>query len=286
MDQEICSHGSGGGTKTLAMISDLHIITSLRGTVTYLKKLYFTAPFKVADVTENKRERQLHLTLMSSSPGILDSDEYRIKIELESGSAVRLYTQAYQRLFNMKNSASQHVDFHMGKNSSLYFLPHPVVPHAESNYSASNRIYLEDNCCLIYGEILTCGRKLNGELFKFSRFHNLTEIFLHGKLVIRENLLIEPSKIDMNAIGQLEGFTHQASMIYLHEQADPAALTEKITQLLAEESDIQYGVSAAPVNGVIVRIMGKGAEQLMDCLHLIAENLDQMSIINPSTHGN
>jgi urease accessory protein len=268
------------------MISDLHIITSLRDSVTYLKKLYFTAPFKVADVTENKRERQLHLTMMSSSPGILDGDEYRIKIELESGCALRLYTQAYQRLFQMKNSATQHTDFHLGQNSSLYFLPHPVVPHADSNYAATNRIYLSDNCCLIFGEILTCGRKLNGEFFKFFRFHNLTEIYLNEKLVIRENLLIEPSQINMRAIGQLEGFTHQASMIYLNEQADTAALCALIRQLLTEEADIEFGVSAAPVKGVIVRIMGRGAEQLMDCLHLIAEHLDQMVIIKPLEHGN
>jgi urease accessory protein len=268
------------------MISDLHIITSLRGTVTYLKKLYFTAPFKVADITINKRERQLHLTLMSSSPGILDTDEYRINIELESGCAVRLYTQAYQRLFTMKGSAKQNTDFHLGKNSSLYFIPHPVVPHADSNYAARNRIYLSDNCCLIFGEILTCGRKMNGELFKFSRFHNLTEVFMNNKLVIRENLLIEPSRIDMAAIGQLEGFTHQASMIYLHPEADPASLCAKIHELLSDETGIEYGVSAAPVAGVIVRIMGNGAEQLMECLHLIAKNLDQLAVINPGEHAN
>jgi len=268
------------------MISDLHIITSLREKVTYLKKLYFTAPFKVANVTENKQDRQLHLTLMSSSPGILDGDEYHLKIELESGCALRLYTQAYQRLFKMKSRASQHVDFHLAENSSLYFLPHPVVPHFESNYSARNRIYLSDNCCLIFGEILTCGRKLNGEFFKFSKFHNLTEVYLNEKLVIRENLLIEPANIDMSAMGQLEGFTHQASMIYLHEEADVAHLCTLIQQLLSAETGIEFGVSAAPVNGVIVRIMGMGAEQLMDCFHLITENIDQLVTIKSSDHVN
>jgi urease accessory protein len=268
------------------MISDLHIITSLRDRVTYLKKLYFTAPFKVANVTENIKARQLDLTLMSSSPGILDGDEYNLKIELESGCALRLYTQAYQRLFKMKSRASQHVDFHMAENSSLYFLPHPVVPHFESNYSARNRIYLSNNCCLIFGEILTCGRKLNGEFFKFSRFHNLTEVYLNEKLVIRENLLIEPANIDMGAMGQLEGFTHQASMIYLHDEADVAQLCTLIHGLLSAETGIEYGVSAAPVNGVIVRIMGMGAEQLMDCFHLITENIEQVVTIKSSEHVN
>jgi urease accessory protein len=268
------------------MISDLHIITSLRDRVTYLKKLYFTAPFKVANVTENKNARQLDLTLMSSSPGILDGDEYQVKIELESGCALKLYTQAYQRLFNMKNRASQQMDFHLEENSSLYFLPHPVVPHQKSNYSARNRIYLTNNCCLIFGEILTCGRKLSGEFFKFSKFHNLTEVYLNEKLVIRENLLIEPSHIDMAAIGQLEGFTHQASMIYLHQEADIPQLCTLIHQLLSAETDIEFGVSSAPVNGVIVRIMGRGAEQLMDCLHLIAENVEQLVTIKSSEHAN
>ena len=104
--------------------------------------------------------------------------------------------------------------------------------------------------------------------------------------MIRENLLIEPSNIDMSAMGQLEGFTHQASMIYLHEEADVAQLCTLIQQLLSAETDIEFGVSAAPVNGVIVRIMGMGAEQLMDCLHLITENIDQLVTIKSSDHVN
>jgi urease accessory protein len=127
---------------------------------------------------------------------------------------------------------------------------------------------------------------LNGEFFKFSRFHNLTEVFLNQKLIIRENLLIEPAHIDMSAMGQLEGFTHQASMIYLHEDADATHLTAMIHQLLSVETGIEFGVSAAPVNGVIVRIMGMGAEQLMDCLRRITENIEQVVTIKSSEHVN
>jgi urease accessory protein len=104
--------------------------------------------------------------------------------------------------------------------------------------------------------------------------------------VIRENLLIEPANIDMGAMGQLEGFTHQASLIYLHEEADVAQLCTMIQQLLSAETGIEFGVSAAPVNGVIVRIMGMGAEQLMDCFHLITENIDQLVTIKSSDHVN
>ena len=106
----------------------------------------------------------------------------------------------------------------MQNNYFICYLPHLSVPHEGSDFTARNKIYLVDNCSLVWGEVLTCGRKLNGEVFLFSKYHNVTEIFLNNKLIIKENLLIQPGQINVNAIGQLEGYTHQASLIYLDNQ--------------------------------------------------------------------
>ena len=115
--------------------------------------------------------------------------------------------------------ASQTLEVHLqASGSSFCFLPHPVVPHETSDFSANNKIFLTDNCSLIWGEVLTCGRKLSGEIFKFSKYHSVTEIFINDKLVIKENLLIKPSVIDVNAIGQMEGYTHQATLICLDDK--------------------------------------------------------------------
>jgi urease accessory protein len=40
-------------------------------------------PFKLADITEDRSEKTLRLMMMTSSPGILDGDEYNIQIEVE-----------------------------------------------------------------------------------------------------------------------------------------------------------------------------------------------------------
>ena len=71
-----------------------------------------------------------------------------MKIELEENCSVQLHTQSYQRLFNMKNGAVQQMEVALGKNASFYYLPHPTVPHENSNYSVRNKIYLADNCVL------------------------------------------------------------------------------------------------------------------------------------------
>src|SRR5664279_4889014 len=178
------------------MIASLYIQTAYRENRTYLKSAYFNPPFKVADITEDKNANQLHLMLMSSSPGILDDDHYQLKIELEQGCSLQLHTQSYQRLFNMKRSASQSLEVYLSPHSSFCFLPHPSVPHEASVFISTNKIYLTQNCSLVFGEILTCGRKLNGEVFLFSKYHSITEVFLQNKLIIKENLLIEPATIN------------------------------------------------------------------------------------------
>lgn len=265
------------------MIATLHIQTAVRGNSTYLKNTYFTTPFKVADITEDKTSIRLQLMLMSSSPGILDGDVYRLTIHLEAGSSLQLHTQSYQRLFNMKEGASQAMAVHLSPHSSFCFLPHPSVPHAASVFKSTNKIYLEDNCSLVLGEILTCGRKLNGEVFMFSKYHSITEVFLKNKLVIKENLLIEPASININALGQLEGFTHQASLVYLHATTPVKPLIEWVNELLARQKEIIFGITEAPVNGMIIRILGNKAEQLHDCLKAIAQILPQY--IQPMAHA-
>jgi urease accessory protein len=98
---------------------------------------------------------------------------------------------------------------------------------------------------------------------------------MNDRLVIKENLLVQPQLIDVSAIGQLQGFTHQASLIYLNEHADIKKIMARLTDILTEQEDISFGITAAPVNGIIIRMMGQKAEQLFDCLKMIAGFLPQ-----------
>ncbi|RTL59540.1 MAG: urease accessory protein UreD [Sphingobacteriales bacterium] len=252
------------------MKAELHIQAALRNGKTYLKQGYFSPPFKIANITEDKKSHSLQLMLMSSSPGILDGDEYEIKVEVEDDCSLQLLTQSYQRLFNMKKGATQTLAVTIGENASFIYIPHPAVPHYESIFTSKNKIHLKNNSKLIWGEILTCGRKLNGEVFRLSKYHNLTEVYLNEKLIIKENLLIQPSLINPSLTGQLENYTHQASLIILDESINTVIIKEEIAVLLSEVNEIDFGVTNAPVNGIIVLILGNKAEQLFQLLQSIS----------------
>ncbi len=248
------------------MKSQLHIQVAGSNRRSYLKKAYFTTPIKVLNSTEDKTSEQLHLMLMSSSPGVLDGDEYDMKIEVEEFCSLQLHTQAYQRIFHMKQGATQQMNVFLAAGASFCYLPHPSVPHEQSSFTSRNNFYLSNNCQFIFGEVLTCGRKLHGELFVFSKYHSVNTIYIDNKLIIKENLLVQPSLINVHAIGQLEGFTHQASMIWLQENADIKNMQRLLVDLLSTEKNIEAGITAAPVKGLIIRLLGNGSEQLYNCL--------------------
>jgi urease accessory protein len=253
------------------MISHVQIQTATRQDITRLKQAYSTPPFKVANITEDKKAHLLHLVLMSSSPGILDGDEYNLSIDIGEHGHLQLHTQSYQRLFQMKKGAQQHMQVNIQKDASLTYISHPTVPHKNSIFTSRNTIHLQSNSRLLWGEILTCGRTQNGEQFHFSKYHNITEVLVNNRLFIKENLLVQPAIMNVQALGQWEGYTHQASLIYVNNTSN----CELIHANLSQEKDIIFGISTIASTGLIVRILGYKAEQLYNCLKTIATLLNQ-----------
>ena len=250
----------------IGMQSEVVVKVRVRDGVSYLASGYFTPPFKVANITEDKRG-PLHLMLMCSSPGVLDGDVQDIRVELEAGSRLRMQTQSYQRLFNMKNGASQSMEVRLGAGAAFCWLPHPCVPHAASKFAGRNKVYLGKGCVLLWGEVLTCGRKLNGEVFALSSYHVRTEVFIDEQLVLLENILLRPAVLPVGAVGQMEGFTHQASLLYVGD----GGFREEIEKILGRVGGIVFGVSEGPAKSLIIRLLGNKAEQLYDCLKEVAE---------------
>ena len=253
------------------MIASLHIRTACRKERTVLYHAYYTPPFKVADITEDKKGHTLQLMLMNASPGVLSGDQYTINIELGEGSSLHLHTQAYQRLYTMGGSAAQQCTVKLERGALFCFLPHPTVPHAASDYTVKNRICLGDDCTLLWGEVLTCGRKGSGEIFSYTSYQSITEIMHHEKLVVKENLLLRPAFMPLHRMGMLEGYTHQASLLYWKENGVGAGLADRLYGLLPEK--VEAGISSLSAHALVVRLLGYGAEQLYNTLTTLAAHL-------------
>jgi urease accessory protein len=254
----------------MAMNSRVTLHIASRDGQSYLARNYFTPPFKIANITEDRKDPFLHLMLMCSSPGVLDGDTQHIDIRLEQDSRLWLQTQSYQRLFQMSTGATQSIEIHLEKNAGFCWLPHPCVPHANATFTGNNRIFLAEGASVLWGEVFTCGRKLNGEAFAFSSYHVRTEIYIQNRLVLLDNICLQPKHLPVQAMGQMEGFTHQASLLSIKAGARiPKEQQERIAAFLSECNDILYGVSLGPADSLVVRILGNAAEKLHDHLRTI-----------------
>ncbi|WP_027380577.1 urease accessory protein UreD [Chryseobacterium daeguense] len=245
------------------MDSHLNIIAGFKNGKSYVKDLYVSLPFRVVSVGQRKDDDKLYQMVMSSSPGILDGDHYHLDIVLEKGSSLQLQSQSYQRLFNMQDKAVQELNISMEDETSFAYVPHPVVPHENSNFKSTAKINIGKNSQIIISEIITCGRKHYGEVFKLKRFQNLMEIYHSNKLIIKDNVLIQPDLIPISIIGNLEKYTHQGTLIFYStkDEEDKDQLIETIIELAeADKDEMEVGVSAMENNGFVVRALGHGGE--------------------------
>ena len=122
-------------------------------------------------------------------------------------------------------------------------------------------------------------RKLSGEEFKFTKFQNVTNVYLNKKLVVKENVILEPSKRNIHAIGQLEGYTHQSTLLFINDTIEMEKILNEGKQLLSGIEGIAFGISMLPVNGLIFRILDFKGEQLFNCNNKLASLIQQLSPI-------
>jgi urease accessory protein len=170
----------------------------------------------------------------------------------------------------METGATQSIEATLGKDARLCWLPHPCVPHANAAFTGSNRIFLSEGAGVLWGEVFTCGRKLNGEAFAFSSYHVRTEIYIENKLTLLDNICVQPQQLSVDAMGQLEGFTHQASLIFLQAGNRIAKETvEQIAAFLSGCGEILYGITHGPADSLVIRILGNAAEKLFAHLQTI-----------------
>ncbi|MFI1770587.1 urease accessory protein UreD [Thalassobellus citreus] len=252
------------------MISRVSIESEVKNGITQLKSAFFNTPFKVLDIREDKQKTMLELILMCSSPGVLDGDELYFDYTLNKGSHLELTTQSFQRLFSMEKSAFQETKVTLNENAFLCYLPHPCVPHKGACFKNITTIFLDKKASILWGEIFTSGRKLKGEVFEFKQFQSVTKIYKENNLVFFENLYLKPSESNPMNLGQYEGFTHQLCLVFLHDSCDVKLLKMQLNTFL-NEKNVMFGISEAPTNGLVVKILYNKAEKLFLWMKEMAE---------------
>lgn len=247
--------------------SKLSLRTEIRDGFHHLADMFYTNPFGLMRFDKrHAHDPWLRYMIRSSTPGIMAGDFYEISFRVVKGTNLGLETQAYSRVHSMKPGgfARQTTTIDVEEDAMFQYIPHPTSPHKDSVYEAVNTINIAKTSRVIWGEVLTCGRKYygEGEEFQFKKLTSYTRIYLDGTLIFKDRLYMEPKKMDLTTMGQWEGFTHQATIFIYDQQLEEDHLLELLEEALVNEEEVEHGITTTVGGGVVIRIVGQGAEQL------------------------
>lgn len=232
---------------------------------TFLKNSFHNAPYKLVHYGSKLLNRHLELIIMSASPGMMDDDELTIQVDVQKKAQLRLFTQSFNKLHPMVRGARQETAVNIRKGGVFQYIPHPVTPYKDAILKTVNQIHMDKEANLIWGDIIASGRVRSGESFQFSRLHSITKVFVNKKLLLLDNQLLDPENQPVESLLFYEGFTHQATLIYVSPYGDE--LKKELDEILiGQYQEITFGFTQCGPNAIMIRALGHDGNMLYDWL--------------------
>lgn len=254
--------------------SILNISSIKKDDKTILDNIYFTAPFKIIKPFYISDD-YIKVMMLSASAGIMDGDTQSIDMKIGNETKVEVISQSYEKIHKMKSGkAIRNCSISVGKNAFLKYNPLPTIPFAESSFDSIMKISLEDNTSkLLLTEIISCGRSAMGEKFLYNQYNSYIEVRKSNKLIYRDNTMYNPALFNMNSIGMFEGYTHLANILICNCDEDDSFI-DSARDLIDEFDEIQGGVSKLQSGDIVIRILGKTSQNLINICDKITKLIE------------
>lgn len=235
-----------------------------RGALRVLRPMYLDATGQVTYVVVN--------------PGgaYLDGDRYRMDVAVHDGGDLLLTTQSATKIYRTPHAPAVHqCTVLLDKDSRLEYLPDPLIAYRNARYRQHTRIEMDPSATLVISEVITPGWSPTGEPFRYGEVRLRTSVTMGGYPVVLDNLVLNPARDreSMAGLGYLEGHTHVGTVLVLGPRTDEAAL-ETARRHLADRADhLQGGVSALPVPGFALRVLGTSTQAVDELIRTVVGDL-------------
>lgn len=290
--------------------SELRLKAIDRNGATAVPELYASMPFKVMHAFD-VRERDLpgytrlagqddgrgklaapkQLMVMSVSAGIMAGDRQELAVDVESGAALSITTQAFEKIHRMEDGehAARTTRIRVGAKAYLDYQPLPQIPFAGSSFSTNTTIELADaSSHLTYEEILSCGRVARGERFAYRDYRSHVRVTCAGTPVFIDNTIYRPSSTNMEGFGFYGSYSHLANLVLVNLDIDDIRFADIRDYLQSQtgeigasaaaptsdapvEDDIAGGITRLATGDCLVKLLGHRAQRLQDVLSKVRD---------------
>lgn len=244
-----------------------------------LVNLYSTAPLKL--IGTSPVGQAAHVVLSSFGGGMVSGDVVPLRFRIDSGACCVVTTQSSSKVYKSTGETCiQSLDAGLKDRAFLLWLPDPLVCYAGSRYEQFQRFNLNPTSDLVLLDWLTSGRWNRNERWAFESVLTRTELYLDGKLFLRESFrLDELDNLEMR-FGHLNCY---ATFIAVGPRLK--ALVQQIQNLWKDQSvqpEAKVLLNLCPLeHGVMIRMMGSNVQSVQSMIRPLIGSLSDVIGGNP-----
>ena len=229
---------------------------------TYLARLRCQSPLKL--LTPRPLPNAARVIIGSYGGGLVAGDHIRLHVEVESRAALYLGTQASTKVYRSIDGlgCGQELRLRVDADATCVILPDPVTPYEHSIYEQRQTIHLANGASLVLLDWLTAGRGAYGERWQFARYSSRTDIFVDGRQMFRDSLLLDSSDGALEHRARTGGFDCLATVLLTGPsvEASAAALLESISRATIGRNELLVFSASPMYGGTVVRVAGAGSD--------------------------
>lgn len=253
----------------------LEIILEKQDDTTIANKIYYKGACKVSPAIYLDSEKIPCYFLLHVGGGYVEGEFYKNNFHLKKGARGIITTQAPTKVYKCENNieTKQENKIVLDENSVLEYISDNIILYKDAKYKQCTDIYMEESSTLIYSDGITSGWSPDGKKFQYNCTSMKTKIYMNMKLVLLDNLRLQPKLYDMKGLGFLEGYINYGTLIVINNKIDKKFvedIREKIEKL---DLDIKFGISALEVNGFVMRVLGNLTQNIQEAINVCINNV-------------
>ncbi|KAG8695610.1 hypothetical protein FRC08_007659 [Ceratobasidium sp. 394] len=275
----------------------------------HFSELSYTYPLKLLspDIPSHGEIPTGIAYVLSYGGGLVSGDRIDLNVQAEEGTGLVFLTQGSTKVFKSRTlsdrhrlasitpsstTTSQHLTVTLSPSSLFLLLPDPVTPFESASYTQIQTFTLAPTSSLVLLDWFTSGRMARGEEWAFERYYSRNEVFVGGKRVARDVMLLEQVSDDKGTHGlpvrrlkdRLAPYACYATLLLVGPQTRELITSFQSAYNLisqrqrAEPEDLIWSLSPlTDVNaGACIRVAGTETELVKDWLKTRMEGLGRI----------
>lgn len=241
------------------------------------------APMRLLPARNHGHAAWVYTSLLGD--GLVDGDHLSLSLDVATGASALLSSRGNTRVYRSPRGCRSVLSARVAEGALLAWVPDPTTCYDGARYTQQQDIHLEPGASLVLMELVTTGRRANGERWTFSHFASSLRIHREGRALFDECWLLDPAQGPLRE--RLGRFDALGTVLLVGPASASAreALARRIAALpITPRAGLVCSASPFGKDGLVLRAAAVSPEVLLHTAQDWLSFLPELLGDNPWTH--